>query len=341
MATEATGRTTSSRHSDARRYPGSNSRDMLALIASLRSVPREEGRVGLAEWTVANIITCLRMILRFARHAGYTRNDPFSTLSPEELPRQRPREEFEARVLRPSEIERLIAATTPLYRYAVTVLAYSGLRVSEAAGLTWADVDLVERVLHVRKQLAPLRLGEEPRRVRTKSHASVRAVPLLDRAYDALLAQLESEQAKGLGAEGDFMFTSATGRPLDRHRLSKRGVMSGGEEGWHRSCDGSASRPQPLPCVRGGGEGWHGWGPSPEDCLEQSHETLARVPRLRQRSGMTPEHSPPGKMIPVRRPLSPEPLGRRIDLPRIGGLLLHARAVSCREFRHRVPHVGP
>jgi integrase len=60
--------------------------------------------------------------------------------------------------------------------------------------------------------------------VKTKSRASVREVPLLDRAYEALLAQLQDEQAKGLGAASDFLFTSGTGRPLDRHRLSKRGV---------------------------------------------------------------------------------------------------------------------
>jgi integrase len=60
--------------------------------------------------------------------------------------------------------------------------------------------------------------------VKTKSRASIREVPLLDRAYEALLAQLRDEQAKGLGAASDFLFTSETGRPIDRHRLSKRGV---------------------------------------------------------------------------------------------------------------------
>jgi integrase len=128
--------------------------------------------------------------------------------------------------LRPAEIERLIGAATPTYRNAVVVMAHSGLRVSELAGLTWADIDLVDRVVRVDRQLAPLRRGEEPRRVRPKSRASVREVPLLDRVYEALVAQLRDEQAKGLGSESDYVFTSLTGRPLGRDRLSLNAACS-------------------------------------------------------------------------------------------------------------------
>ena len=53
----------------------------------------------------------------------------------------------------------------------------------------------------------------------------MREVPLLDRAYEALVAQLRDERAKGLGSESDYVFTSLTGRPLGRDRLSKRGVL--------------------------------------------------------------------------------------------------------------------
>lgn len=57
----------------------------------------------------------------------------------------------------------------------------AGVRVSEACGLTWGDVELAEGVLHVRGQLAPLRAGEAPRIVPTKSARGVRTVPLLPR----------------------------------------------------------------------------------------------------------------------------------------------------------------
>jgi integrase len=50
-------------------------------------------------------------------------------------------------------------------------------------------------------------------------------VPLLDRAYEAFVAQLRDEQANGLGNGSDYVFTSLTGRPLGRDRLSMRGVL--------------------------------------------------------------------------------------------------------------------
>ena len=133
-------------------------------------------------------------------------------------------------MLRVGEIDRLIEATTDTYRNAVTVLAYSGLRLSELAGLVWADVDLVDRVIHVRKQLAPLKRGAEPARVKLKSRASVRDVPLVDRAYGALVDHLRSEQERGFGADGDYVFTSVTGRPLGASRISKRGVTRAAEK---------------------------------------------------------------------------------------------------------------
>jgi integrase len=129
-------------------------------------------------------------------------------------------------------------------------MAFSGLRVSELAGLTWADIDLVDRVVRVDRQLAPLRRGEEPRRVRPKSQASVREVPLLDRVYEALLAQPREEQAKGLGSASDYVFTSLTGRPLGRDRLSKRGVLGATKRAGSRTCD----RPD-APPFRGDGDG--------------------------------------------------------------------------------------
>lgn len=110
------------------------------------------------------------------------------------------------------------------------MLALTGLRASEVAGLVWGDVDLVDGLLNVRKQLAPSSAGVGPRRVKLKSRASQRVVPLVDRAQDALLDQLQSEQAAGRGADTDYVFCTRSGRPLDRTRISERGVARAAEK---------------------------------------------------------------------------------------------------------------
>ena len=45
-------------------------------------------------------------------------------------------------------------------------------------------------------------------------------------AYEALGAQLQAEQSLGRGAASDFVFSTASGRPINRGNLSKRGVAS-------------------------------------------------------------------------------------------------------------------
>jgi len=62
--------------------------------------------------------------------------------------------------------------------------------------------------------------------------------------------------------------------------------------------------------------------------------TSLTVPRGLLRTALA--HLAPGQAGPGWRPSSPEPLGRRIDLLRIGCLLLHARPVARRKFRDRV-----
>src|SRR5579872_5924394 len=57
------------------------------------------------------------------------------------------------RQLPAADLWQLVEAAADERRAFVGLLAFAGLRVSEALGLTWADVDLDARVLHVRRQL--------------------------------------------------------------------------------------------------------------------------------------------------------------------------------------------
>src|SRR5437588_2396067 len=57
------------------------------------------------------------------------------------------------RVLEPDEIRRLLEAAGDTFRPLIAVLVFSGLRLGEALGLRWQDVDTTAGWLHVRNQL--------------------------------------------------------------------------------------------------------------------------------------------------------------------------------------------
>ena len=66
-----------------------------------------------------------------------------------------------------------------------TLLITSGLRISEALGLEWGDLDATAGLLHVRAQLVTQK-GTEAHRGPLKSSNSRRTIPLTAQALDAL-----------------------------------------------------------------------------------------------------------------------------------------------------------
>jgi integrase len=125
-------------------------------------------------------------------------------------------------VLGRDEIERLLAACAPRDRLMVATALYTGLRISELFGLTWDDVDFERGVIHIRAQLSRAHRGAPPRRVRTKTEASVRDVPLV-----AQLAEvLADHRRRTLFAAGsDWVFVTANGTPHGHRNVTRRGLQ--------------------------------------------------------------------------------------------------------------------
>ena len=69
---------------------------------------------------------------------------------------------------------RLLKKLTPTFRPVVATCTFAALRISEALGLRWRDVDLKAGTLTVSGQL-----GADGERVPVKSEASAATVPLL------------------------------------------------------------------------------------------------------------------------------------------------------------------
>jgi integrase len=196
-----------------------------ATVLGLRDQLRAD---GLAESSIGSVLVVLRSVLSYSRQADFTTADPFRSSRRGELPS--PAESSkEKRVLRVGEIWRLLDATLYTYTPVVMLLAWSGLGVSEAIGLRWRHVDFVDGLFRVEEQLPPLKPGEVPYTVQTKSKRGVREMPFLPVVAETLAAHLELELAASRGQADDFVFCTRSGRPYTRQNISERGIEKAGK----------------------------------------------------------------------------------------------------------------
>lgn len=108
-----------------------------------------------------------------------------------------------------AEVKTYVQGANPTVADMLTMGMLTGLRVSELAGLTVGDVDLIGGVVKVRKQL-----GAGAQRVSLKSARSRRDVPIIDDLAPML-------QVLTVGkAPSDFLFVQASRRPWPVSRLS-------------------------------------------------------------------------------------------------------------------------
>ncbi len=101
-------------------------------------------------------------------------------------------EKKERRVLTISETELFLNQAKDSFYYNLYVLALeTGLHIGELMGLTWKDVDLNKRVIHIRHTLCYFRKdGKYTFEMHdTKTNNGKRSIPLTERAYEALKRQ--------------------------------------------------------------------------------------------------------------------------------------------------------
>jgi integrase len=114
-------------------------------------------------------------------------------------------EDEEARFLSPAELLALEHAMPQQWAVLVPFLADVGLRIGEAAGLRWRDVDTWQGIVTVRQVLFEVRgqitMGPP------KTRAGRRAVPTLTREIAQRLELVR-------GARDEFVFRSRSGGPL-------------------------------------------------------------------------------------------------------------------------------
>lgn len=166
------------------------------------------GLVGLSAQSRRHLRSTLRRALADAHRSGLvTRNVGALSRSPG-LHRA------ERAILDAAQARILIESTRgtrygPLW----TILVTTGLRISEALGLTWSRVDLATPAIRVTHQLAR-ESGEWVRR-QPKTAKGRRTIPLTPLGVEALRAQRDQQaQDRGATSLDGLVFTSPTGRPL-------------------------------------------------------------------------------------------------------------------------------
>ena len=191
----------------------------------------------LAPTTAVIALIALKQICRYAVRRGWLTENPVTGLEPGERPRWTP---GRVGILEGKDLAKVLdhaGSHRPLFEF----LAYTGLRIGEALGLTWADVDFERNVLRVHRQLSRYRVH-----ARLKTDAARREV-LLAPAIVRLLRQrwLESPFK---GAD-DFVFATATRRGLNyrhvgdvfREAVRRAGLKGQGRLSLHSLRHGYAS----------------------------------------------------------------------------------------------------
>ena len=184
--------------------------DVAAYIAHMR-------KKGLKGWTISSSLRPLSIILGQAARKGRIPVNPISQLERGERPRHD--DERPKRILSLEEMHALATATETLQmRCLFELLLASGVRIGEALGLTAADLDHQNSLIHVQHQL-----GRDGTRTPLKTPESRRTIDIPPQLSRKLRALLQSRGA--LHNPDAFIFASRneTGleRKVVRHHLTR------------------------------------------------------------------------------------------------------------------------
>jgi integrase len=163
---------------------------------------------GLAPATTRTRVAHVRAILYGAVRDGIIDDNPAAGVK---LPRATGRSTTMT-LPTAQQVSELIRTAEEPYNLLFALAAYAGLRLGEARALTWADVDLNARVLHVRRQLQQLPGGGWSRT--PPKYGSYRSVPIAEPLLP-LLRVAERE-------EGRFVIEGVSGGPVHPASIQRR-----------------------------------------------------------------------------------------------------------------------
>jgi integrase len=180
--------------------------------AHLRSMMRRLTERGLSGSSVRGCLAVASAILRYAVDLEVIERNVASDIGRGERPSSK--RLSEPTYLTVPEVEALLGKMSDESRPIAAAMFYGGLRVSEALGLRWADIDT--DTIHVRG---------------TKTDASDDLIPLLAPLAAELRSHKEWLAASGFDRIGDerLVFQTASGKPVSRRNVL-RAVQNAGTQ---------------------------------------------------------------------------------------------------------------
>jgi integrase len=211
------------RYFDARlRLTDLSPQRIAAFIAWLCDPEKQDGRT-ISDKTIRNILGPLRACLATARREGILRQNPCDGAQLPHRPQVEDDDEDDVRALGRDTLGVLLAMVHPRYRLLFTLLAATGLRISEAIALQWRHVQLDGDRPHVKVRRRIVRGNVGP----PKSRHSKRDVPLPASLVNELRTwQRETEWP---GAEA-LVFPTTTGTCQSKDNLRNRYLKPAAEE---------------------------------------------------------------------------------------------------------------
>jgi integrase len=193
--------------------------------AEVRELFGDLRRSGKSTSAIKRLRAALSAMFATAVDDGKLRSNPVSGIRIPAAPNEEP-EDGRAKALTRAQLRVLLAAIPSESRLLFEFLAHTGLRISEAIGLTWAHLDLGESPrVRVREQFYK---GE---RKRLKSGNGRRDVPL----STGMAAKLLAHRRDSYRGDDAPVFASKTGMPLYPQNVSRHVLKPAAESvglGW-------------------------------------------------------------------------------------------------------------
>jgi integrase len=193
---------------------------MALLAIDPGTVRKWYGKIGTATGPAMQG-ACYRLLRAILNTAAEDELIPYSPCKIKGAGRMKPKDRD---ILSTDQIGAIADAIYPRYRALVYLTAYTGLRRAEIVGLRRCDIDLNDKVVHVRQIMGWVDgqwLTGPP-----KSDAGKRSIDLPHFVADIMMEHL----SKYVVEENDaLVFTSVTGKPIHTGMLS-RGLTSAGKK---------------------------------------------------------------------------------------------------------------